>query len=67
MREYSKLKFEISLWNVWKESEILKTKIFEYWKLKIEMSKTWKPKTKMFEYWILKIENENVLILKIKN
>jgi hypothetical protein len=42
-----KLKFEISLWNVWKESKILKIEMFEYLKLK----------TKNWNVWILKIEN----------
>jgi hypothetical protein len=45
-----KLNFEISLWNVWKESKVLKTKMSKYWKLKIEMFEYWKLKTKMFEY-----------------
>jgi len=31
------MKFEISLCSMWKESKILKTKMFEDWKLKIEM------------------------------
>ncbi len=34
-----KLKFEISLWNVWKEYEIMKIEMYEYLKLKIEMYK----------------------------
>jgi hypothetical protein len=33
-----KLKFEISLWNVWKEFENLKTQMCKYWKLKTKMS-----------------------------
>jgi hypothetical protein len=64
-----KLKIEISLWNIWKESKILNTEISGYWKLEIEMFKYWKLKCLDTENWnvrILKIENWNVWILKIE-
>ncbi len=58
--EFENLKIEISLWNVWIESKILKiemsilkclnTENWNVWILKIEMSKYWKLKIKMFEY-----------------
>jgi hypothetical protein len=54
--ENYKLKFEIFLWNVWRELEILKIEMSKYWKLKTKMFKYWKLKIEMSEYWKLKIE-----------
>jgi len=54
-----KLKFEIFWWNVWKEFEIKKTEMFEYWKLKLKClnTKNWKLKCLNTENWKLKFLN----------
>ncbi len=62
-----KLKIEISLWNVWKESKNLKIEMFEYGKKKLKCQNTKKKKPKMLEYWKLKIEMSKNWKLKCQN